>query len=530
ALTLAAKARDLLEVGREAEAEQAVTEAQKWAKQIVGDRGMDRARGSILLSRGEILTQRDPRTAMLLLDSAVTAFRAYKSDLFLPNALHAAARAATKSGDSLAARRSLIEATGALERQTSQFTGASRRVTYSETAERVFDSLIRVEMDSRQPGGAFAAIERNRLAVWSPPNSSGSDSLDSTNHLTLDTVVAQMPDSALLVEYALLSDRLLIWSVSRRGSRALTVRVSRDTIAAVLGRMIDELDGEKARPNGASARLYDFLVRPLGHDLDGISRITFVPDRELFAVPFVALWDRNSTRYLLEAFDVRTAPSAVFYMQATRAGTTVPALGKGGVLVVGDPAGVDSASRRFAPLPWATVEAESVAQIHSTKALIGSSASSVEVRRSLESVSIFHFAGHAVFDANQPERSFLALADIGGKPGVLTASEIAALRPSNLKLVVLSACSTLNPRPTRNGAIGGLAFTFLRVGARAIVSSLWEVRDDATAELFVEFHRQLAKDATPSEALRRAQLAALHSSRPNLRAARTWAAFTYTGS
>jgi CHAT domain-containing protein len=103
------------------------------------------------------------------------------------------------------------------------------------------------------------------------------------------------------------------------------------------------------------------------------------------------------------------------------------------------------------------------------------------------------------------------------------------MRLSNVRAVILSACSTLSPRASRGGPTAGLAYSFLRAGAPATVSTLWDVTDDATTELLVEFHRRFASGASAPEALRAAQLRALGSPRAELRAPRAWAAFIYTG-
>jgi CHAT domain-containing protein len=74
----------------------------------------------------------------------------------------------------------------------------------------------------------------------------------------------------------------------------------------------------------------------------------------------------------------------------------------------------------------------------------------------LPKYGVFHFAGHAVANGDQPELSYLALgSQRSDEEGTVRAGEIAKLRLSNLQLVVLSACSTLNPRRSRMGAIAG---------------------------------------------------------------------------
>jgi CHAT domain-containing protein len=151
---------------------------------------------------------------------------------------------------------------------------------------------------------------------------------------------------------------------------------------------------------------------------------------------------------------------------------------------------------RLPPLPGATREAERIAALYpGSRLLTGSQARRSALVDLLGASSVFHFAGHAIANAEQPELSYLALASteaVGGDDGTLRGSEIGALRLSNLELAVLSACSTLNPRSSHTGAIAGLAYSFLRAGVPATISTLWDVDDAATAELLVEFHRRFS--------------------------------------
>ncbi|HYR10818.1 MAG TPA: CHAT domain-containing protein, partial [Longimicrobium sp.] len=306
------------------------------------------------------------------------------------------------------------------------------------------------------------------------------------------------------------------------------VPVPRDTVAALAARFAGEVGQVDARPDDARARLYDVLMRPLAGEMAGASALAIVPDRELNQVPFAALRSSAGGRYLVQDHEVRTVPSAAFFTAAAASGSG-PHDG-GAALVVGNPTLDARAARQLPPLPGAAREAESVARLYGRHSLrTGASAGRAEVVEQLREHSIFHFAGHAVFNSEQPELSYLALAPGAGNEGTLHAWEIGRMRLSNVRAVILSACSTLGPRASRGGPTAGLAYSFLRAGAPATVSTLWDVTDDATTELLVEFHRRFSAGATASAALRQAQLRALESPRAELRAPRAWAAFIYTG-
>ena len=50
----------------------------------------------------------------------------------------------------------------------------------------------------------------------------------------------------------------------------------------------------------------------------------------------------------------------------------------------------------------------------------------------------------------------------------------------------------------------------MTAGAETLVMSLWQVDDDATRQLMVEYHRRLASGQGRVEALRQASIALMH--------------------
>jgi CHAT domain-containing protein len=202
---------------------------------------------------------------------------------------------------------------------------------------------------------------------------------------------------------------------------------------------------------------------------------------------------------------------------------------KPSALVIGNPALDTTAVLRLPDLPGSRREAQQVARLYGgARLLMGADARRREVLDLIPDYSVFHFAGHAVFNNEQPELSYLALApDAPEASGILYAGEIGKLRLSNVDVVVLSACSTLSPRTSRVGVTAGLAYSFLGAGAPATISTLWDVSDQTTSELMVEFHRQMSNGVPAAEALRRAQLVAIRSK--GLNGLGAWAAFIYTG-
>lgn len=529
ALALCAQGSDLMAVGHSRAAGAVLKEASQWADSIPPDRGGNRVRARVKLILGQLMRSRDPVAALRMLSEAADAYSSFGSDFYLPTVLYEAALAARAVGDPVKARRWLQQAIEHVERQQASFQGTEARATFYETVEKVFDAMISLELEDERPEAAFRTLERGRIHAWSADGRRASSSGAETASASLARIGASLPADMLFVEYALLREHLVIWTVSRRGTGLYTVAVPRDSVAALVDRFEREVTVPASGSTDARSRLFDLLIRPIAAELRDVRQLTVVPDRELFRVPFAALWDRTAGRYAIEQYQIRTVPSAGFFLAAS---SRAPGAGTGtGVLVVGDPSLEPAEAGRLGSLPGAAREARIVAGLYPGSVLL----SSADARRGrvlglLPAHSIFHFAGHAVFNPEQPEMSYLAFApDEPGKSGILRAWEIGGLRLSNVDVVVLSACSSLSPRTSRSGAIAGLAYSFLRAGAPATVSTLWDVDDGATMELVTRFHHHLAAGTPAAEALRLAQVEALKSTRPELRAPEAWAAFIYTG-
>lgn len=254
-------------------------------------------------------------------------------------------------------------------------------------------------------------------------------------------------------------------------------------------------------------RLFDDLLGPVPGRLRDVDALVVQADGALRDVPFAALLDRGSRRYVLESVVVHHLGDE----RPRTDRTTRPAV----------IAGATTASQDgLAALPAAARELRTVAAGYGQSQVIGDRAALLSA---LPSGGVFHFAGHAVPNAAHPERSMLVLTGQGGGPPAgVTAGDIARLRLSGLQLAVLNGCDTAATDARAGGSAAGLAAAFLDAGASSVVATLWSVDDEEATSVSLQLHENWRAGAGAAAATRHAQLALMqrHRDRPW-----TWAAF-----
>ncbi|MEM9003163.1 MAG: tetratricopeptide repeat protein [Cyanobacteria bacterium P01_F01_bin.86] len=317
-----------------------------------------------------------------------------------------------------------------------------------------------------------------------------------------------------------------------------------ETRSRGLGVVANREIAQPATPNQQLKELHGVLIDPITDLLptDANTKVAFIPQGSLFLVPFAALIDRDDT-YLLEQHTVLTAPSIqVFGLAASKANTESSArfLQTGNALVVGNPEMPQTwlpvpgrnglAKVQLSPLPGTEAEALAIGEFLNTTPLIGDQATEATVKQQLPAASLIHLATHGLLEYGDPLASgvqdlpgAVALAPGIGEDGLLTAAEILEI-DLQAELAILSACDTGRGRITGDGVVG-LSRSLMAAGVPSVIVSLWAVPDAPTAELMIEFYRQLQQGQTKVQALRQAMLATMQQYPEPI----NWAAFTLTG-
>ena len=312
--------------------------------------------------------------------------------------------------------------------------------------------------------------------------------------------------------------------VSDRGDRA-TLKIS------LTPEYLQQLHKQQSR---YLRQLHHLLIEPIADLLptDPNQRVIFIPQGELFLVPFAALQDK-SDQYLIQQHTISIAPAIqVLGLTHQQRQALQPATN---VLVAGNPImpqvtvpGAD-APLVLPDLPGAKDEAIAVAKTLSTTALTGKQAVKRAIVQQMQTARIIHLATHGLLDdfkgLGVPGAIVLA-PDGNGQPndGLLTADDILSMK-LKAELVVLSACNTGRGKLTGDGVIG-LSRSLISAGTPSVMVSLWSVPDAPTASLMTDFYQNWqTTHLDKAQALRQAMLNTMKS-HPD---PRDWAAFTLIG-
>ena len=276
-------------------------------------------------------------------------------------------------------------------------------------------------------------------------------------------------------------------------------------------------------------QLHQLLIEPIADLLptDPTAHVIFIPQEQLFLVPFGALQDKDG-KFLIGQHTILTAPS-IQVLELTRQQRQRIRSEESLSLVVGNPTmptaslAMGKPPQQLESLPGTEQEALAIAALLNTKSIIGNQATKAVVLQQMPKARIIHLATHGLMDNEQGLRSAIALAPSGQDNGLLTAEEILNLK-LNAELVVLSACNTGRGKITGDGVIG-LSRSLISAGVPSVIVSLWSVPDSPTAFLMTEFYRQLQHNPDKAQALRQAMLITMKQ-HPN---PRDWAAFTLIG-
>jgi CHAT domain-containing protein len=324
-------------------------------------------------------------------------------------------------------------------------------------------------------------------------------------------LMSRLPDrETALAEFAATDDGMVLFVVTREGTRSYKLKVSPSRLAKDVAQFRKELADRDVNYHDLARSLYEALVAPAAVQIAGKRTLVIVPDGPLWKLPFQAL-ETPGGKFLIEERAVFYAPSLTVLHETLA--LKRPA-GTPRVLVITGPASADAEQE--------TAGLRGIYGATHITAYSGREASVARLRSEAAAYQVLHLATHGVFQDRSPMLSYLVL----GENRTLDASEMMEL-PLRANLVVLSACETGRGEAVNGEGLLGMSWALLVAGSPATVASQWKVDSQSTTKLMLAFHRGLKDGAAKVEALRDAALSLMRTS--DYRHPFYWAAFELIG-
>jgi len=267
--------------------------------------------------------------------------------------------------------------------------------------------------------------------------------------------------------------------------------------------------------------IYDWLIRPVENELieKSIKSLYIVPDGIIRTIPFAALIDRESDKYLIEKYSLAIIPS----MKITNFQKNDQYKNK--ILL----AGLSVSRHGFPALTNVPFEIDNIKKIIDGKILLNNLYTTQQLKTELnkKDYDIVHISSHAMIGEKLEDTFILAY---NKKIKVNDLNDLISINKYNenpLEIITLSACET---------AIGdqkaalGLAGIVLKAGAKNAIATLWSINDKSTVFLMTEFYRQLLiYKQSKAKSLQLAQKMLINHSNIIYRHPSFWAAFLLIG-
>jgi CHAT domain-containing protein len=296
-----------------------------------------------------------------------------------------------------------------------------------------------------------------------------------------------------------------------------------------------------------SRTMYNYLIAPIEHHLNGIHRLVIIPDEELSLFPFetlireesseISARNTSSWHYLVKDFEILYHFSVDAWYKDTANSKLLPMYYRFAGFAPGFKKNPDE-SVSMNPLPFTLNEVKGIADLfnHGSShqpVFLDTSATEKNFRLYAPGYTHIHIATHSIISDGYPMNSALVFTQCDKfqsqqdkNDGLLHLDEINNLH-LNASLVVLSACSTGAGQVTRTEGVLALTRGFYLAGASNVVYSLWNVPDHTTGEFMMNFYRYYFSRKSYSEALREVKLKMIAC--PETSLPYMWAGFVLLG-
>lgn len=393
-------------------------------------------------------------------------------------------------------------------------------------------------------------------------------------NLTKD-IQNELDSETAVINYFITDSLLFVFTLTQQEFNLATVRIERNIFESQVDKFVEQIMLQNTDKKHYAEQSYSLYCKLFPEPLSPqIKQLVIIPNKSLSYLPYEALISKRLSRlrsfkrmpYLLRDYRIKYCSSAILFLQMQKRDDE-----KSGGLLAFAPVfenktttipnqdirmmfrSIDSTmndgfiglkrlldDNTITALPKTRYEVQKIHNCFMSRGIdcqvfLHDKASELAVKnQDLKKYDYIHFATHGFANPINPHLCGLIasqnhISDTIANDGVLFFDELFIL-DLDARLVTLSACETGVGKLFRIEGNLSLSSALLHAGALNVMSSLWKVSDDSTADLMIRFYKNvLQQENLPnySFALQKAKLKAIRSryySHPFF-----WSAFVLSG-
>ena len=411
------------------------------------------------------------------------------------------------------------------------------RLDFQDSVETIYRQLTELKIKSAQKSSNKLQLQQNlnfalntldKLKLAELRNYLGND----CDLQLIDKSVALIDKNTAVFRSILLEDGIaIILMLPDANSIKLKmhwVPIEKKTVIETVNQLRRRLEKLSDRQNSYQEKaqeIYNWFIRPFATELEQIKTLVFVQDGILWTIPMASLYDGK--QFLVEKYAIANTPSLSLTSPQPLNNQALKVLAFG----LTNPSAIDEKTF-FPPLNAVKAEMQGISKIIPySKIFLNQNFTSQLLEQKLlkHKPTILHLATHARFgyDSRQTFLITGAQKDVAkNNPDNLSANPKQQQKIQNynetitlgklyqiiqstkgndqqmLELLTLTGCQTA--AGSKRDALG-IAGVSVQAGAKSSVASLWNIDDEATARLIVQFYENIRQGMSKAEALQATQ-------------------------
>jgi len=379
----------------------------------------------------------------------------------------------------------------------------------------------------------------------------------------------QLDNKSALINYFVADTTLFIAALTKNSLVYKTIKTDSLFKQKIIDYHIDIKSVFTEDELESSSELYQTLIAPIEELIENKSNLIILPDEHLYYLPFETLCKNGSnltkSDFLVKNYSISYHHSATLWLnsieksknQITRNESFIgfapvfdTKTNNGYILSsewISDTTKTEIATRsissdlkHFNSLPYSEEEIKSIVKLFGkkkkkAKGYFFREANEENFKQNVSNYNYVHIASHSFANDHYPSLSGIAFSQPdtakmnkeSDEDGILYAGETYNLNIPNADLVVLSSCKSGLGKLIKGEGLLSLSRGFLYSGTPNIVFSLWNVKDEQTKDLMIEFYKQILKGKDYAKALRQAKLKLINNSKTA--SPKYWAAWILLG-